>query len=405
MMRLLAVILALAAAAPAAAQQTPPDPARVYELAEVEVLPRPQNAADLLAALHQGYPPHLRQAGVGGTVHVAFVVDPDGHTGDVRVLSTPDSGFNAPTVEAVSLLRFTPAQVQGHPVAVRVEQPITWRVEPAAAAGDEPAEAIAADERELSGVEELPVPLNIRDLQRAMDQEYPRESAPARATVQLRFRLELDGTVSDPRVTHSTDPGFNEPALRVIQVLRFSPARVNGEPVKVWVEMPIEWSPPASLRASGDLLAGAGNVRPVYTGEGDCAGGCEMNEVEEPPRILNEREFQRALRQEHPHVDSHPGVQAVVQVRFRIEEDGTITSPSVTRTNDVRFNAPTLSALRSLRFRPAKVGGRPVKVWVEWPISWGIVMGIPGWDDTENGATRSRARRPGSPSYTTPSPR
>jgi TonB family protein len=404
-MRLLAVFLAVAAAAPAAAQQTQQDPARVYELSEVEVLPRPQNAADLLAALHQGYPPHLREAGVGGTVHVAFVVDADGHTGDVRVLSTPDSSFNTPSVEAVSLLRFTPAQVQGHPVAVRVEQPITWRVEPADAAGDEPAGEIAVDGREPSAVEELPRLLNYGDFQRALNREYPRESAPARATLHLRFRVELDGTVSDPQVTYSTDPSFNEPALRVIRMLRFRPARVDGEPVKVWIDQPIEWLPPASLRASGDLLGGAGNVRPVNTGEGDCAGGCELSEVEELPRILNEREFQRALRQEHPHVDSHPGVQAVVQVRFRIEEDGTITSPSVTRTNDVRFNAPTLSALRSLRFRPAKVGGRPVKVWVEQPISWGIVMGIPGWDDTENGATRSRARRPGSPSYTTPSPR
>jgi TonB family protein len=404
-MRQLAVFLALAAAVPAGAQQASPDVARVYELAEVEVLPRPQNAADLLAALHQGYPPHLRQAGVGGTVHVAFVVGPDGHTGDVHVLATPDSSFNTPTMEAVSLLRFTPAQVQGHPVAVRVEQPITWRVEPSAVAAGEPAEAIAADERELSGVEELPRPLNHRDFERALSREYPREIAPAEATVQVRFRLEPDGTVTAPRVTHSTDSRFDEPTLRAVQVLRFRPARVNGQPVKVWVEMPIQWTPPHALRSSGNPLAGAGGASPTAAGEEVCAGGCEVSEVEEIPRILNEREFMRALMREHPGGDAHPGVQAaVVQVRFRIEEDGTITSPTVTRSNDVRYNAPTLSALRALRFRPAKVNGRPVKVWVEQPIAWGVGW-TPGWQDPETGATHSRAWRPGSPSYTTPSPR
>jgi TonB family protein len=129
-----------------------------------------------------------------------------------------------------------------------------------------------------------------------------------------------------------------------------------------------------------------------------------MNEVEELPRILNEREFTRALMQEHPRVESNPGVQALVQVRFRVEEDGTTSVPSITRSNDARFNAPTLSALRSLRFRPAKVNGRPVKVWVEMPISWARGW-TPGWQDPDTGATYNRARRPGSPSYTTPAPR
>jgi hypothetical protein len=46
-------------------------------------------------------------------------------------------------------------------------------------------------------------------------------------------------------VTHSTDSRFNEPTLRVIRVLRHRPARLNGRPVKVWVELPIQWTPPS----------------------------------------------------------------------------------------------------------------------------------------------------------------
>ncbi|HYR06919.1 MAG TPA: TonB family protein [Longimicrobium sp.] len=289
-MRILPVFLALLAAAPAVAQPVSPDAGRVYELNEVEVLPRPQNAAEFVAALQQAYPLPMRQAGVGGTVHVSFVLGPNGQPGDVRVLSTPDSSFEAPTVQAVSLLRFTPAQVQGRPVPVRVEQPITWRVDTAAVA--------VADE----------------------------SSAPA-----------------------STD---------VLEV--------------------------------ADVLEGAAKVY-------------ELSEVEELPDILNVRDFQRALRSEHPRVDSHPGRQAEVQVRFRVHEDGSTSHATITRSTDQRFNTPTLRAVRVLRFRPARVEGRPVKVWVEQPISWSLVMGIPGWQDTENGSTGNRARRLGSPTFTTPS--
>jgi TonB family protein len=280
-MRSLAVALALIAAAPAAAQQTPPDSVPVYELADVEVLPRPQNVGDFTAALRDGYPTHLREAGVGGTVHVAFVVGPDGQPRDVRVLSTPDSTLSVPSVHAIGLLRFSPAQVQGRAVPVRVEQPIIWRVETAVAESGQPA----------------------------------------------------------------------------------SPAASPG------------------------------------------SEGYELSQVDELPRMLNVRDFQRALRQEHPRVDTHPGVQAVVQVRFRVEEDGSTSNATVTHSTDQRFNAPTLRAVEVLRFRPARVESQPVKVWVEQPVSWSLVMGIPGWQDTESGSTNNRARRPGSPTFTRPVPR
>jgi TonB family protein len=252
-MRPLAVILALAAAAPAGAQQTPPDPARVYELAEVEVLPRPQNVPDLIAALHQGYPPHLRAAGVGGTVHVAFVVGPEGQPEDVRVLSTPDSSFNTPSVQAVSLLRFTPAQVQGRPVAVRVEQPITWRVEVqpdfigqgvrAGRPAEESAQGNAVDGYAMSEVDELPRLLNVPVFQSALARGYPMplRAAGVSGIVQVRFRVEVDGTTTHATITRSSNSEFNAATLNAVRGLRFRPARLNGQAVRAWVEQPIEW--------------------------------------------------------------------------------------------------------------------------------------------------------------------
>lgn len=259
-------LLFLALAAPSFAQQTPADSTRVYELAEVEVLPRPQNTADFAAALRDGYPPHLRTTGVGGTVQVAFVVGADGVPRDVRVVSTPDSAFNGPTVRAVSVLRFSPAQVQGRAVRVRVEQPITWRAEAAvaaAAAGTAPAEAPGDPENgySLREVEDLPRLRNEQAFAQALAQAYPPalRDAGVRGTVQVRFRVEPDGTTSNHRITRSTNHEFDDPSLRTLHVMRFSPARIGGRPVRVWVEQPIQWVPP------GEPLKPQPSARPAPT--------------------------------------------------------------------------------------------------------------------------------------------
>lgn len=197
-MRISTVLLAvLIAAAPAAAQQTmPADTGRVFELHQVQSLPRPQNVPELVAALQQAYPPELRAAGVGGTVQLSFVVGADGTTGAARVLSATDSAFIAPSLQALSVLRFTPAQVGGRPVAVRVEQPLQWSV----AAPADPAEVAEVAERgdvtgvaedpkqsaaargkaadggrvyELRAVTELPRPVSTYAFQQALARGYP----------------------------------------------------------------------------------------------------------------------------------------------------------------------------------------------------------------------------------------
>lgn len=260
-MQRLAILFILAAAAPAAAQQTSADSARVYDLSEVEVLPRPRNAADFAAALREAYPPHLRTAGVGGTVQVGFVVGPDGVPADVRVLATPDSGFNAPTVQAVSLLRFTPAQVGGRAVPVRVEQPILWRVEPEpdfVGQGVEVAEP-GAGEYELEDVDDPPRILNATEFQRALGRGYPaaKRAAGTGAHVEARFLVAADGTIAQAQILSSSDPAFAVPTAQALRVLRFVPGRVAGRPVPTWVILPVEWSvdrlgPEVTLPSSTD---------------------------------------------------------------------------------------------------------------------------------------------------------
>jgi TonB family protein len=238
----------LAGQAPAAVPDT------VYDLEQVQVRPAPLNSPELAAALRTTYPPHLKEAGVAGVVTVAMVIDADGQPRDPRVVSTTDTAFDAPTLAMLSLLRFSPAQVDGRAVGVRVAMSITW--EPGPRPVDEP-EPDSTAGYQLREVEEMPRILN-RDLfRRTLERDYPPHlrDAGITGTVEVRLRVEMDGSISRTSILHSSDPQFNEAALRAIQVLRFAPGKIDRRPVRVWVVLPIQWQ-------RGFTEAGA--PRPLY---------------------------------------------------------------------------------------------------------------------------------------------
>ena len=104
----------------------------------------------------------------------------------------------------------------------------------------------------------------------------------------------------------------------------------------------------------------------------DTTGVYELRAVAELPRPIDVAEFQRALATTYPPALRSAGRSGEVTVRFIVEPDGKVSHPSVVRSSDKEFEAPTLEAVRTLRFRPARVGGRPVRVWVMQPVQWMI---------------------------------
>ncbi|HEX6911728.1 MAG TPA: energy transducer TonB [Longimicrobium sp.] len=110
------------------------------------------------------------------------------------------------------------------------------------------ADTVAGDATyELSAVEELPRPTNTAEFRQALDRGYPRLLRDARVngTVEVRMRVLPDGRV-DPASIHvssSTHEAFDEPTIRAVRMLRFRPAKVRGQPVPVWIHLPVQWIP------------------------------------------------------------------------------------------------------------------------------------------------------------------
>lgn len=98
----------------------------------------------------------------------------------------------------------------------------------------------------------------------------------------------------------------------------------------------------------------------------------------ELPRPTNAADFGRLLARNYPPDLRDAGVQGQVSVRFRVLENGHVdpASVQVTRTTNESFNHAAITSVRQLRFRPARIYGRRVKVWVEQPIDFTIAQPV-----------------------------
>ncbi len=254
MRRALVALALLLSVHPALRAQEPS--AGVYTLAQVETQPRPANVAEFVAALNAAYPADKQAAVPGATVQVANVVGADGVPRDASVTTSTDAAFDSVTLASVAALRFTPATLSGRPVPVRIEFPVRWA--PAAPEPDAPTSFTGTDGRapaptylpdgrrvwELSDVDVTPRARNLPGLRRALEAYYPPSlrDAHVNGLVQVRFRVDAAGMPHDFIITSSNNAGFHEATVRALAELRFTPARKDGRPVDVWVELPISWT-------------------------------------------------------------------------------------------------------------------------------------------------------------------
>ena len=91
------------------------------------VSPDIKNRAEVARAMEREYPPLLRDAGIGGTVNVWFLIDEEGAV--VRSLVNDSSGHKAlddAALKVAEIIEFTPALNRDKRVPVWISLPITF---------------------------------------------------------------------------------------------------------------------------------------------------------------------------------------------------------------------------------------------------------------------------------------
>ena len=239
------------------------------------------------------------------------------------------------------------------PAALRAQAP---QPEPAIDLGDT---LRAVD---VSAVDERPALTDRAGVARALAAAYPPSLKDSGVSGSVTVRLVVDarGRVLAPRVIEpSGHAALDSVALRTVEAIRFVPARRGGEPRPVWVELPLSFQPPAPAVESG-----AARVGP------DSSGAYELPRVEVLPELANRNEVAREIGRVYPPLLKNRGVTGTVILRFVIDTAGVPGEVRVEQSSEPEFRAAAVQVAQRMRFRPAQVGGKKVRVWVTIPVSF-----------------------------------
>ena len=102
----------------------------VYAESEVDKRPERLSGPPLL------YPEMLRQAGIEGTVALSFIINEQGRvdSSSIEIVSSANRAFEGPSRDVIAQSIFTPAELNGQPVATRVSQTISFALQGSAGA-------------------------------------------------------------------------------------------------------------------------------------------------------------------------------------------------------------------------------------------------------------------------------
>jgi len=95
-------------------------------------------------------------------------------------------------------------------------------------------------------------------------------------------------------------------------------------------------------------------------------------EVEEQPELINREMVAIALSREYPQDLRAMGLNGTVVLRFRLMEDGRADRATV-RVEQIThpgFGDAARRVVYAMRFRPARLNGRAVSVWVTMPVTF-----------------------------------
>lgn len=178
------------------------------------------------------YPQQALEVGMEGRVQVNFVVEKDGTISDVVVAESVDSLLDAEAVRVVSNMpTWTPGKDENdNAVRVKYTLPVNFVI-PDVTADIDQAPAFPGGQDAL--------------VQYLIDNiKYPQsaEEKKAQGRVLVRFIVNEEGRIVDPKVIKSVDEDLDAEALRVVKAMpKWTPGQNGGKAVSVDYTLPVSF--------------------------------------------------------------------------------------------------------------------------------------------------------------------
>lgn len=267
----------------------------------------------------------------GGEVRAAFTIDEQGRTRNVRVIESTEPDHNDSVLSTLRRWRFEPARVDNQPVAIRVEQPISFN------------EVLVFD----GGEEQLEVtePSILTSPQAVFPTQQLFERTSGFALV--RVHLDPDGSIRQVETIRATHVAFANAAKAAAWQSTYQPAtNEQGETETATLERRFDFDYYQLPVLDRRLRAEIANNRLVTVAP---------EELDEPLA------FPRAA-----HGQSGDNL---VEVRFLIAENGRVYFPSAVGVPDPLTGLRAAQQVQTWKFTPPTVAGRAVRVWANVHIA------------------------------------
>ncbi len=308
----------------------------IFEFWDVDVKPV------VIHAVAPAYPDQALKAGLSGNVFLKFKVNVDGSVSAIRVLKGQPV-FKQPAVDAISQFTFKPAEREGKPVTVWMSHVIRFgRPKPKAMPPPVPSNADGEKVFDISSVDVKPIVIHSVP---PVYPEWARFTGGDKGVVNLKFKVNVDGSVTDVRVLNGRSV-FVKSAVDAISQFRFQPGEREGKPVPVRMTHRISFSPPKPMATSSP-------------GAGDAASEnvFEFQSVDSKPVVIH------SVQPVYPDIAKEAGLAGDVALKFKVNVDGTVSDVDafVLKGGEI-FRKPAIDAVKQFLYKPAEHDGEAVAV-------------------------------------------
>ena len=240
-----------------------------------------------------------------------------------------------------------------------------------------------AQEQALMWAEQLPVfPGGSEALARALAETiiYPPSCNNTQGKVVVQFVVTETGDIGEVKVVRSIDQMLDSIAIAAVKGLpKFIPGRQDGQPVDVWLTLPINFktqNTTETARNDAPRLQKPTGIQIVReTSEGtEYLDSLGVHHVERSPRYPGgDKALMEFLAKQvkYPNKARRNNIQGIVVVQFVVTKTGDVGEIKVVRSVDPDLDAEAKRVCGILpKFEPATLDGEPINVWYTLPINF-----------------------------------
>jgi TonB family protein len=265
-----------------------------------------------------------------------------------------------------------------------------------------PAQVATAEPPTFTPYDVKPELLDAASARRLLAEHYPPmlRGAGIGGTTVLWVFIDEQGAVTRTRLVEgSGHTALDEAAEVVMRGFRFAPARHRGQPVPVWIQLPIRFAPPTAdamaeplpparqpswpaAPAPTEIAAPPAPPAPTAptapTAPSEAERGGEVS-TERPtftpydvrPELTNRADFATGLDQAYPPLLREAGIGGTTVLWVMIDAGGQVANTRVTQSSGhVELDEVAEAVMRRARFTPARNQGKPVAVWIQLPVTF-----------------------------------